>query len=193
MAVTVGDRIQSVITHMEKGEIELALSDVCIALDITAQKYYNETKSSAKVYKRFLAEHMDVILATTNPSIVSKSIKLPFTHPDIYSDKDGYSTLEQIIYHVVRCGLVHGTGESNKIIWNNQIMLFVSQEGELYLPPTLIWGLAICVIACPVNSDQHVMDTAWVSAASFKYLINDLWGKIGSVKLMIKSFYNVDL
>ena len=37
--VTVGDRIQSVIDHMAKGKTELALSDVCIAVDITAQKY----------------------------------------------------------------------------------------------------------------------------------------------------------
>ena len=32
VAVTVGDRIQSMIDHMDKGEIELALSDVCIAM-----------------------------------------------------------------------------------------------------------------------------------------------------------------
>ena len=40
MAVTVGNRVQSMIDHMEKGELDLALSDICIALDITSQKYY---------------------------------------------------------------------------------------------------------------------------------------------------------
>lgn len=54
MAVSVGARIQSVIDHMGKNEIELALSDVCIAVDITAQKYYGESRSSASCYKRFL-------------------------------------------------------------------------------------------------------------------------------------------
>ena len=32
MAVTVGNRVQSMIDHMEKGELDLALSDICIAL-----------------------------------------------------------------------------------------------------------------------------------------------------------------
>ena len=64
--VSVGDRIQSAIHHMDNGETELALSDVCIAVDITAQKYYGETKSSASCYKRFLKENMWMIIATGN-------------------------------------------------------------------------------------------------------------------------------
>lgn len=35
MSVSVGQRVQSMIDHMSKGEIELALSDICIAIDIT--------------------------------------------------------------------------------------------------------------------------------------------------------------
>lgn len=53
MAVTVGDRIQSLIDHMGKDNIELGLSDVCIAIDITAKKYYNKEKSLRKYYKDF--------------------------------------------------------------------------------------------------------------------------------------------
>ena len=60
MSVTVGDRIQSMIDHMEKGEIELALSDVCIAIDITSQKYYGEAQSSSTCYKKFgMRKYMD--------------------------------------------------------------------------------------------------------------------------------------
>jgi len=33
MAITVGNRIQSIIDHKAKGEIEFGLSDVCIAID----------------------------------------------------------------------------------------------------------------------------------------------------------------
>ena len=35
MSVSVGQRVQSMIDHMPKGEVELALSDICIAIDIT--------------------------------------------------------------------------------------------------------------------------------------------------------------
>lgn len=193
VAVTVGDRIQSMIDHMDKGEIELALSDVCIAIDITSQKYYGETHSSATCYKKFLKENIWMIVVTGMGNLISDSIKIPFKHEDVKTDDQGYCTLEQIIYHVMRCGLIHGTGEDNKIIWNNRIPLVLDKYGNLNLSPSFIWGLALCVITCPVNNGEKVRDTCWISTASFKYLINDLWGKRDSVRKMIKSRYNVDI
>ena len=35
MSVSIGQRVQSMIEHMSKGEVELALSDICIAIDMT--------------------------------------------------------------------------------------------------------------------------------------------------------------
>ena len=58
MAVTVGNRVQSMIDHMEKGELDLALSDICIALDITSQKYYERPSSSRTTYKNFIKENI---------------------------------------------------------------------------------------------------------------------------------------
>lgn len=191
MPVSVGNRVQSMIDHMEKNELELALSDICIAIDITSQKYYNESTSSASCYKRFLKEHMWMIIVTGMNSIIAETIKLPFKHENIKSDKDGYCTLEQIIYHVMRCGLIHGTGEGNKIIWNRNVPLAIDGNQNLILSPAFIWGLALCVIACPINNYEQVGDLCWISTASFKYLINDLWGKRDSVEKMIRSHYGI--
>lgn len=191
MAITVGDRIQSMIDHMEKGEIELALSDVCIAIDITAQKYYGEARSSASCYKKFLKENIWMIVATGMGTLIADAIKIPFKQKDIKNDDQGYCTLEEIIYHVMRCGLVHGTGEDSKIVWNNRIPLALDKDGNLNLSPSFIWGFALCVITCPVNREETVRDTCWISTVSFKYLINDLWGKRDSIKKMIKSHFNV--
>ena len=125
MSVSVGQRVQSMIDHMSKGEIELALSDICIAIDITSQKYYNEPNSSASCYKRFLKENIWMIVVTGMGSLITEAVKLPFTHKDIKSDYEGYCTLEQIIYHVMRCGLIHGTGEESKIVWNTNVPLAI--------------------------------------------------------------------
>lgn len=189
--ITIGERMQSMISHMDKGELDLALCDVCIAIDVTSQKYYNKSHSSANIYKRFLKENIWMIITTGMGSLISEKIKLPFVHKDIKADNDGYCTLEEIIYHVMRCGLVHGTGEENKIVWNNMVPLAIDKEGNLNISPSFIWGLALCVITCSTNINEKVNDTAWISVASFKYLINDLWGKRDSIKLMIKSQYNV--
>ena len=80
MSVSVGQRVQSMIDHMSKGEIELALSDICIAIDITSQKYYNEPNSSASCYKRFLKENIWMIVVTGMGSLITEAVKLPFTH-----------------------------------------------------------------------------------------------------------------
>lgn len=191
--VTVGDRIQSVIEHMDKGRTELALSDVCIAVDITAQKYYGETKSSASCYKRFLQENMWMIIATGMGNMIAQSLKIKFSHEDIKSDEQGYCTIEQIVYHVMRCGLIHGTGEGNKINWNPKLSLVVDADGVLQISPSFIWGLALSVITCEINKDELVGKTCWISAVGFKYLINDLWGKRESVKNMILSNYGVKI
>ena len=193
MAISIGQRIQSMIDHMSKGEVELALSDVCIAIDITSQKYYNEQTSSAACYKRFLKENIWMIVITGMGSLITEANKLPFTHKDIKSDRDGYCTLEQIIYHVMRCGLIHGTGADSKIIWNPNVPLAIDEDENLNISPSFIWGLALCVITCPANINEQVGDYCWISTATFKYLINDLWGKRDSIKKMIKSQYNITI
>ena len=193
MSVSVGQRVQSMIDHMSKGEIELALSDICIAIDITSQKYYNEPNSSASCYKRFLKENIWMIVVTGMGSLITEAVKLPFTHKDIKSDYEGYCTLEQIIYHVMRGGLIHGTGEESKIVWNTNVPLAIDKDQNLNISPSFIWGLALCVITCPVNLHERVGDYCWISMATFKYLINDLWGKRDSVKNMIKSQYDVTI
>ena len=193
MSVSIGQRVQSMIEHMSKGEVELALSDICIAIDITSQKYYSEPNSSASCYKRFLKENIWMIVAIGTGSLITEAVKLPFTHKDIKSDSEGYCTLEQIIYHVMHCGLIHGTGEESKIIWNANIPLAIDNDQNLNISPSFIWGLALCVITCPVNLHERVGNYSWISMGTFKYLINDLWGKRDSVKNMIKSQYSVTI
>ena len=100
-------------------------------------------------------------------SMIPETIKPPLKHKSIKADADGYCTLEQIIYHVMRCGLIQGTGEENKIIWNRNIPLAMDRNQNLNLSPSFIWRLALCVIVCPANACEQVGELCWVSAASF--------------------------
>ncbi|MEN6593612.1 MAG: hypothetical protein ABFC31_01490 [Clostridiaceae bacterium] len=191
MAVSISDRIQSMVDHMDNNEIELALSDVCIAIDITSKRHYGRARSSSTLYKNFVKENLWIIIFVGTGTILTDDIKIPFVHEDIKSSNDGYCTLEDIIYHVIRCGYIHDTGEHSKIKWNNKIPFAVDKDGYLYLTPSFIWAFALCVIACEENRDERVRDTCWVSMASFKYLINDMWGKRESIRSMILSQYGI--
>ena len=134
---------------------------------------------------------MWMILLTGFGTIVATDIKIPFSHPQIVSDSNGYCSFEQIVYHVMRCGLIHGTGEDSKIVWNQNTALAIDSNGNLNISPSFLWGFALSVIACPVNAEERVGDLCWISTASFKYLINDLWGKRESVEKMVESAFGV--
>lgn len=190
MSVSVGERIQNMVDYMVTGKFDAALSELCIAIDITSQVYSGSSKSSSSTYKNFLKENMWMILMT-GMTTITDSIKIPFSHKDIKSDSTGYCTLDEIVYHVMRCGLLHSTGAQNNIIWELNGMTLAVDNGKLILTPSFIWGMALCVIACPVNAAEKIKDTYWISTATFKYLINDLWGKIDSVKAIAKSAFGI--
>jgi hypothetical protein len=191
--VTIGDRIQEAIDYMDKGKIELALTPTCIALDITAQEYYLKNKSSGKNYKNFIQEYLWLITYMGLPGVLSNSLKIPFKHSDVKLDQDGFCSLEEIIYHVIRCGLIHGNGIDPKIEWNKIITLGLTQNGNLLLSDKLIWGLIGSIVFSEVNSNQKTGDFCWISIADFKFFINDIWGRIHIPKKIVKMYIGIEV
>ena len=191
--ITIGYRIKEAIDYMDQGKIELALTPTCIALDMTAQSYYAKQNSSKKDYKNYVKEYFWLITYMGLPGILSNSLKIPFIHPNVALDADGFCSLEEIIYHVIRCGLVHSTGVDPKIKWNNVISLGLDESGNLLLSSKLIWGLIGSVIFSDINNNQKIDDIYWISIADFKYFINDAWGKSNIPKKIVKIYTGIDI
>jgi len=97
--VSVGRRVQEAIDHMGKGELLLALTAACIALDVTAQRYAGASGSSRGDYKQFVKDHMWLISAMGFPGLMSSTVRVPFAHPQVKPDAAGNIGLEDIIYH----------------------------------------------------------------------------------------------
>lgn len=55
-------------------------------------------------------------------------------------DKNGYVDMEQIIYHVLRCGLVHECNIEETIHFTDKTIIGDWEE-KFYLPQKIIWGL----------------------------------------------------
>ena len=191
--LTVGDRVHEAINYMDKGQIELALTPTCIAIDMTAQLYYKKIKSSNKDYKNFIKKHLWLITYMGLPGIYSNSIKISFKHPDIMLDQDGFCSIEDIIYHVIRCGLIHSNGIDSKIEWNRIITLGNCQNGNLLLSDNLIWGLIGSIVFSEVNSNEKTGELCWISIADFKFFINDIWGRIDIPKKVIKMYTGIEI
>lgn len=54
---------------------------------------------------------------------MSNAVKIKFSDPDIKSDTAGFCGIEDIVYHIMRCGLVHSTGLDSRIQWSESIIL----------------------------------------------------------------------
>ena len=191
--ITIGDRVKEAIDYMDQRKVEYALTPACIAIDMTSQKYFSKNRSAAKDYKNFLRDYLWLITYIGLPGIVSNGLKVRFSHPDVKSDSEGFCTIEEIIYHVVRCGLVHSSGVDSKIIWNTNISIGTDDAGNLHISNKLIWGLLGVVIFCEVNNDEKIDDMYWLSVADFKNFICDLWGRIDIPKKIIKMYGNISI
>ncbi len=139
-----------------------------------------------------MKEYLWLITYMGLPGILSNSLKIPFKHPDI-KDKDGFCSLEEIIYHVIRCGLAHGKGVDPKIKWNKIISLGIDENGNLILSDNLIWGLLGSVIFSEVNSKEKIDEFYWIRIADFKMFIVDAWGRMDIAKKVVKYYTGIEI
>ena len=119
---------------------EEALCLICIAIDACSSHKY-PTKRNAERYKLFLKEHFSTICRYGFPGIEASSIriKINVSNSALKSDSNGYVDMEQIIYHVIRCGLVHECNIESTIQFTESSIIGDWNE-KFYLPKDIIWG-----------------------------------------------------
>jgi hypothetical protein len=191
--VSVGRRVQEAIDHMGKGELLLALTAACIALDVTAQRYAGSSGSSRADYKQFVKDHMWLITAMGFPGLMSSTVRVPFAHPQVKPDAAGNVGLEDIIYHVIRCAVMHEDEKTTKVIWNDAVALGLDAQDNLVLSKKLVWGLIGAIVFAPVNKNEAVPDDYWISVGDFKMFISEAWGRLDLAKRIVKHITGVPI
>ena len=129
-----------------EGFYEEALCLTCNAIDeCSALTYPN--KGVTNRYKLFLKTHFRTISEMGFPGISASGIRIKVNAkiPELKTDNDGFVDMEQIIYHVVRCGLVHSCSINTSIIFTEQTMIGDWNADKFYLPKALVWGLIAAV------------------------------------------------
>lgn len=129
---------------------EEALCMACIVIDACSAKEYRD-RSNAKRYKLFLKRHFSTICEYGFPGIQATNIRIKVNVPDsnLIPDENGYVDMEQIIYHVLRCGLVHDCS-IEKTIQFTDTTIIGDWNDKFYIPKDIIWGL----IAAAEESDE---------------------------------------
>ncbi len=119
-----------------------SLTLACIAIDACAAKLY-PGESVTNRNKHFLKDYFRVISKYGFPGIQASSIriKLNANIDNLKKDEHGYVDMEQIIYHVIKCGLVHEATIDERIKFTNKTMIGDFNSDQFYLPRAIIFGL----------------------------------------------------
>lgn len=171
--MSIGKRVAEAVDKMAQNDAEGALLPISSAVDATATKHFD--RGGRKSYKGFIHENLGLITKVgLGPSIMN--INLKYYHPDLETGPDGLCTIQDILYHVVRCGLAHSAEFPSTLRFVNENKFQVEND-LLVLPASLIHGLIAAVVVCPENADQMIPDNYELNVRGFHIKLNDLWGK----------------
>ena len=152
-----------------------ALSLACVAVDGTSRRVYADMRSAAR-YKKFVRDNM-CALFTSPLGIVSPCIRIGFRHPRVNLDNDGFADRVDVLYHVVRCGLLHESslGDTLRLVPN--IAIAVEREGtRLLVGPEIVVGLIAAVIGSPANANVKTRTGLRLGVGQFHVSLDQAWG-----------------
>lgn len=180
-AMSIGKRVREALDRQIDGDHEAALIPACIAVAASAEKAYPHLKRDNEKYKLFLSDNHDIIMLVAF-GIPTQGVSFKFSHDDIrQSIVPGMATLEEILYHVVRCRLIHD-GELDPAIHFGQSNEFGLLDNEVVIPPEIIDGLVMAVVGSGCNKNERLPGASYhlifhQSAGDVRVEINSLWGQ----------------
>ena len=129
-----------------EGFYEESLCLTCSAIDACSALVYPDKRVTNR-YKLFLKAHFRTISKIGFPGISASGIRIKVNIgiPELKTDSNGYVDMEQIIYHVVRCGLVHSCSINTSVVFIDQTMIGDWNADKFYLPKALLLGLIAAV------------------------------------------------
>ena len=169
----VADRVIECINKYNSNDLENALIQICIALDGTAKKEYPDIKKVGERFRAFIKANMDIItFFTFNTNIF---INCQF----------GEYTIDQFVYKVLRCGLLHEGELSAMFKFTEPSELISIATKQWRFPKTFILGTLLAVIGASSNSKQRVSDDLSVTVMGNRFRINELWGRADQIRKAI--------
>lgn len=178
--MTIGKRIADALDKFHANDAEAALIPVSIAIDATAQKLYG--KQGRGSYKDFISDNM---LLISKAGLNGRQIENIFLQvppefvtrwPQMKVGSDRLCRLDEILYHVVRCGLLHEAELSSALVFQPEVKIEL-KDGTIRLPSKLIVGFIVAIVACPANKGEKLPDRYGIGLNGYQIPFSALWGK----------------
>jgi hypothetical protein len=172
--MSIGKRVSEAIEKMEASDPEGALFQICAAVDVTAQVELGKPGKGS--YKDFLHQNLGLITRISSGRGSILNFFLKYDHPKIAKAPNGLVSIQDIFYHVVRCGLYHEAGLPGDLKFTDEGQFRVD-HGVLVMPSTLIYGLVTAVVVSPVNHNERAQKDFVLNLGNFPVPISKLWGR----------------
>jgi len=175
--MSIGTFIEASLNHFEQKQYDISLALACSAVDATASKCGYEGKNNTK-YKQFLKENMRVITTFGFPGISASGIKIKCVNiPDLKTDNNNMVDIENIIYHTIRCGLIHQCDIDSQIEFTPDTFIgdFIS---KFKIPQNIVIGLIVAVVLAKCNQNEHLCkDYSIINPLTKERVnLNKIWG-----------------
>lgn len=175
--MSIADRVSEAIYWMGAKKPDSALLPICCAIDATAKLELGA--GGGKNYERFVHTNLGLITrAAFGVRIENINLIFDTSDPELIKDISPQGTLgiQHILYHAVRCGLVHEPEPPNNIKFVNEPVIS-NENGVWFLPASLVYGLIIAVVASPANKDEICPQEHVMNIAGMMIPIARLWGR----------------
>lgn len=121
---------------------------------------------------------MRVVTTYGMPGLSAGGIRIGCSNiPDIKTDIEGRAGLEDIIYHIARCGLVHQCEIDERIEFTERTMLG-DFEHKFRIPYAIVFGLIMAVILAKENKREKMNFSHKVCLGGKNIDLNSLWGTV---------------
>lgn len=174
----IGNFVEASLEHFEQNQFDIALALASSAVDATASKCGYKGNNNTK-YKQFLKDNMQMITTFGFPGISASGIRIKCINiEDLKTDDKNMTDIENIIYHTIRCGLIHQCDISSQIEFTHETYIgdFID---KFKIPQNLVLGLLVAVVLAKCNKYESLKKTYFILNPMTKEHIslNSLWGK----------------
>jgi hypothetical protein len=177
--MSIGKRVAECMEKAIAGDPEASLLPICSALEATAKREYPTERQSGPRFKKFLKESLPIIGFFGLSGLVTPQLRVGVSHLNhdtLKMDADGRATLEDVLYHVVRCGLDHEATIAQYVSFPENVILGC-QGPTLQLCRALPYGLVLAVVGSPANSTEKLPSPFSITCRGLIYNLDEYWGQ----------------
>lgn len=172
--MSIATQVADSIDKMQARDHHGALFAICAPIGATADK--EGAAAGQHTYKSFVNSNLGLISCVAFGGTKILDLKLAYTHPQIRTKEPGICTIEDVLYHAIRCGLYHESKLPDNLDITDAQQLRVD-DNRLVLPASLIYGLIIAVVVSPANASESSPEPAMLNLGRFSIPLSKLWDR----------------